>query len=168
MDKKRNIPPKSSDGSFQIAFLLAQIGAHAISKFSERIAKLKLAPSHAGVMRLLNQSEGISQRELCEKLSIVPSRLVVLLDELQVKGIVERRDDPLDRRSYSLYLTEKGKNVFESLKKIAQEHNESMCQGLNSQERITLEKLLARIAKLQGLTPGVHPGYKWLGRRKKV
>jgi DNA-binding MarR family transcriptional regulator len=165
MEKKRN-HPRLPDGSFQIAFLLAQIGAHAASKFSERIDKLGLYPSHAGVMRLLSQSEGISQRQLCTKLSMVPSRLVILLDELQDRGIIERRDDPSDRRSYSLYLTEKGKAVLESVKKIAKEHNESICEGLNTRERKTLAELLSRVVKLQGLIPGVHPGYKWLGRGK--
>jgi DNA-binding MarR family transcriptional regulator len=157
---------KAPEGTSQIAFMLAQIGAHAASKFSERIAKLNIAPSHAGLMRLLNQSEGMSQRELCEKLSIVPSRLVVLLDELQDKGIIERRDDPDDRRSYSLYLTEKGKGLLDSLRKIARDHNESICEGLSARQRNELEKLLIHLRNLQGLTPGVHPGYKWLGRKK--
>jgi DNA-binding MarR family transcriptional regulator len=170
MDKRlRKHQQSTANGSLQIAFLLAQIGAHAASKFAERIAKLRLSPSHAGVMRILSQSEGISQRELCAMLSMVPSRLVVLLDELQAKEIIERRDDPSDRRSYSLYLTEKGKALLESVRKIAREHNESVCEGLNAAERKTLGELLARVAKLQGLTPGVHPGYKWLGwgKRKK-
>ena len=42
-----------------------------------------------------------------------------------------------------------------------------MCEGLDAQERKTLAELLARIADQQGLTPEVHPGYKWMGRGKR-
>jgi DNA-binding MarR family transcriptional regulator len=160
----------NGEGTSQIAFLLAQIGAHAASMYAERAERIGLSPSHTGIMRLLARSEGLSQRELCGILSMLPSRLVVLLDELQEKGIIERRDDPADRRSYALHLSSKGKSLLDSVSKIAQEHNEAMCAGLDTAEREALAKLLARIAKQQDLTPGVHPGYKWLGRgkRKKI
>src|SRR5262245_55385871 len=40
---------------------------------------------------------------------ILPSRLVMLVDELEKKELVKRHDDPGDRRSYALYLTPKGR-----------------------------------------------------------
>lgn len=153
--------------SSQVAFLLAQIGAHAASKYAQRIEKLNLSPSHTGIMRLLGRSEGVSQRELGTMLGMLPSRLVVLIDELQERGIVERRDDPSDRRSYALHLTERGRALLETVGKLAREHNEAMCAGLAAEERKVLAELLGRVAEKQGLRAGVHPGYKWMGRGKR-
>jgi DNA-binding MarR family transcriptional regulator len=148
----------------QIGFLLAQIGAHATNRFSERIRPLGLTPAHAGMMRLIARFPGLSQRDLCARLSILPSRLVLLVDELEEKGFVERRDDPSDRRSYDLHLTQKGQKAMETLGRLAKEHGNEMCEGLTSEERMTLAELISKIADAQGLTPGVHPGYKRMGK----
>jgi len=43
---------------------------------------------------------------------------------------------------------------------------ESFCAALTKEERLQLSALCRRIADEQGLTPGVHPGYRSLGRKK--
>jgi len=149
-------------GGSRPAFLLAQVGAHAASKFAERLAALRLTPPDAGILRLLNMSAGVSQQELAAKLGIHPSRLVALLDELERKGLVERRPNPNDRRQYSLHLTERGVQTLNEVGQVARQHQEALCAALSPEERDTLAELLRKIADQQGLTPGVHPGYRWI------
>jgi DNA-binding MarR family transcriptional regulator len=152
--------PPGEGGVGSVAFLLAQVGAHAATRFAERLAPLKLAPQHAGVLRLVGATAGLSQRALAERLGVLPSRLVLLVDDLEARGLVERRDDPDDRRSYALHLTGPGRATLAELGRVAREHGESLCAALSADERRQLAALLARIAGEQGLTPGVHPGYK--------
>jgi DNA-binding MarR family transcriptional regulator len=95
-------------------------------------------------------------------LAILPSRLVILVDELQERGLVERRDHPEDRRVYALYLTPKGEQAMADIGRIARAHDEALCAALTQEERAQLVDLLARIAEEQGLTPGVHPGFRQL------
>ncbi len=147
------------------AFLLAQVGAHAAAQFADRIAPLGLTPAEAGILRAIAARVGLSQRELSELLAILPSRLVALVDELEARGLIERRNDPEDRRSYALHLTNEGKKVLEAIAQAARTHSQAICAALNDQEREELASLLSRIADQQGLTPGVHPGYKRLARR---
>jgi DNA-binding MarR family transcriptional regulator len=144
------------------AFLLAQVGAHAASKFAERLAKLKLAPAHAGILRILNWTPAITQQALSATLGTVPSRLVALLDELEAKGLIERRENPGDRRSYALHLTEKGHSTLEMIGRVSREHQQALLLALSDDERGQLADLLQRIADEQGLTHGVHPGYAHL------
>jgi len=146
------------------AFLLSQVGAHVAGKFAERVAALNLTPAQAGTLRIIQRSSGISQQALSSMLRVPPSRLVVLVDELEKRGLVERRDSPEDRRVYALHLTSKGSKMFEAMGKISQEHDDAICAALTSEERETLRALLGRIADQQGLTPGVHPGFSRLGR----
>ena len=68
-------PP--SRGTESPAFLLAQLGAHAASRFAERLSVLDLAPPHAGILRFVSASGGISQQALAGHLRILPSRLVI-------------------------------------------------------------------------------------------
>ncbi len=149
-------------GAGSVAFLLAQVGAHAAARFAERLAPLNLAPQHAGILRIVGASAALSQRALGERLGTLPSRVVSLVDELEKRGLVERRDDPEDRRSYELHLTEAGRETLGEIGRVAREHGESLCSALSERERRQLAAMLARIAEQQGLVPGVHPGFQRL------
>ena len=78
-------------GAGSASFLLAQLGNHAATKFAERLEPLGFAPYHAGIFRILAQNPGVSQQDLAKTLSMHASRLVGILDELQQRGLVERR-----------------------------------------------------------------------------
>jgi DNA-binding MarR family transcriptional regulator len=91
---------------------------------------------------------------------VFPSRLVAMLDELERSGLVERRDSPSDRRSYALYLTGAGRQALEQIGRIAQEHQAALCAALDASEQLQLAGFLRRIVAEQGLTPGVHPGFR--------
>lgn len=145
------------------AFLLSQVGAHASMRFAERLAPLGFAPPHAGILHNIEQADGLSQQALSEKLGVFPSRLVALLDELQQRGLIERRNSSADRRSYALYLTAAGRTALEQVRSIGREHQDALCAALDESERAHLTDLLARIAVEQRLTPGVHPGFRKLG-----
>ena len=153
-------------GKGQAAFLLAQLGAHAASQFAERLKVLELAPSDAGILRLLRMAAGLSQQELASKLQIHPSRLVAILDNLEKRGFVERRANPDDRRLYSLYLTKAGEEVLQKIGKVAREHQDALLSALSGKERDELANLLLKIADQQGLVRGVHPGYQRMGKPK--
>lgn len=146
-----------------LTFLLSQVGAHASSRFAERLEPLGLKASHVGILRAVAEADGLSQQALGEKLGMFPSRLVAVLDEMERRGLVERRDRPTDRRSYALHLTEAGRGALEQIGRVADEHGAALCAALDATERAQLRQFLVRIAAEQGLTPGVHPGYRRLG-----
>jgi DNA-binding MarR family transcriptional regulator len=150
----------------QPAFLLAQIGAHAASLFGERLTALELTPPDAGILRLLRVAAGISQQELSTRLQIHPSRLVAILDNLENRKLVERKQNPNDRRLYSLHLTKNGGEILERIGRVAREHQDALLAALSTDERDQLTGWLHRIADQQGLARGVHPGYQRLGRSK--
>ena len=157
MVKQRGLKPNA-------AFLLSQVGAHSADTFAKLLVPLQLSPAHSGILWMLGQSAGLSQKGLASNLKIHPSRLVALLDELEDRGLVERRGHS-DRRFYALHLTAKGDATFEKIRRLADEHLKLICGALSDQECAQLTKMLQRIAEKRGLTPGVHPGYRWLGRK---
>jgi DNA-binding MarR family transcriptional regulator len=150
----------------QPAFLLAQLGAHAASRFAEHLEALELTPPDAGILRLLRVAAGISQQELSAKLQIHPSRLVAILDNLEKRKLVERKANANDRRLYSLYLTKNGGEILERVGRVAREHQDGLLAALSGEEREQLTGLLLRVADQQGLARGVHPGYQRLGKTK--
>ena len=161
---KKQEPGQRRQGA---AFLLAQVGAHAASRFADLLAPLHLSPPYAGILRALSKSAGLSQRELSSMLNVHPSRLVGLVDELEASGFVKRRENADDRRTYALHLTDEGQAILGEIGRIAKEHQDSLLASLGKEERGQLADLLQRIADDQGLTPGVHPGFSRMGRKGK-
>jgi DNA-binding MarR family transcriptional regulator len=145
------------------AFLLAQLGAHASALFAERIASLDLTPPQAGFLRLVAAEPGSSQQAIAGRLGMAPSRLVRIVDDLEERGLIERRRDPGDRRNYALYLTAEGGRFMGRLARAAAAHDDAVCAALDPGEREQLGALLGRIAASQGLEQGVHPGYRRMG-----
>ena len=160
-------PPADRDSPRDggVAFLLAQLGAHAAALFAERIRPLDLTPPQAGVLRRLAQFPGQSQRELADALGMHAPRLVALIDELEDRGLVARDRDPGDRRNYAISLTDEGRRLLTELGRVARQHERAITASLDDHERAQLLELLRRIAEEQNLRPGVHPGYRRLGRR---
>ncbi len=143
--------------SRRAGFLLAQLGTHAHRRLAERLAPFDLHPRHFGMLSHLAASEGQSQQALSIALGIHRSAVVALVDDLEQRGLAERRRDPLDRRAYALYLTPSGRDVLAELERIAQEHEAALLTALDASERSQLVSLLQRVAESQGLAAGVHP-----------
>jgi DNA-binding MarR family transcriptional regulator len=142
-----------------LGLLLSQLGTHAALSFSRKIAGFVISPPHLGILRWIHANEGKNQRELASHLGVVPSRLVVLLDELETKGLVTRERSPQDRRSQQLQLTRKGTQLLEKVERVAAAHDADLGSSLTPPERETLIDLCAKLAANRGLTPNGHPGY---------
>ena len=157
------IPSGGADGPpIGIHFLLAQLGAHAAEQFAARVAALGLTPPQAGLLRALAARPGLSQQALAQHLRTQPSRVVTLVDDLEGRGLVERRLDPRDRRLHALHLTPDGQELLRQIGQVAMQHEDAICAPLDHDERSQLRSLLERLRVHHGLTAGVHPGYRHL------
>jgi DNA-binding MarR family transcriptional regulator len=143
--------------SRRAGFLLVQLGTHRHRRFAERLAPLELHPRHFGMLSQLAANEGQSQQALSRALGIHRSAVVALVDDLEHRGLAERRRDPLDRRAYTLYLTPAGRDLLVELERAADQDEAELLTGLDASERSQLISLLQRVAESQGLTAGVHP-----------
>ena len=143
-----------------LAFLLSQVGIHASRQFAERIAAVGLNPPLFRVLNLVEAAEGRSQQAIGQAIEVPASRMVALVDELEQRGLVERRPDPGDRRVRALYLTRKGRTKLERGRKIAADHEHELTRGMAAEDRKMLTRLLQGIVDDQTIGRGVHPGLK--------
>lgn len=148
--------PQDAPRSKRAAFLLSQLGALASSRFAERTRELELTPSDAGVLRLLGRTPGLSQRSLADRLGAVPSRVVALIDSLELRGLVVRVRSNTDRRNYELWLTAEGKEVLGSLRQVAEQHEAELLAPLTGDQSAQLATLLAKLAAAHGLDNDLH------------
>lgn len=101
---------------------------------------------------------------LATTLGMVPSRLVALVDDMEARGLIERRENADDRRRYALHITERGRSTLETIGRVSREHSQALFAAISEDEQRQLATLLERIADEQGLARGVHPGYRQSGR----
>jgi DNA-binding MarR family transcriptional regulator len=141
------------------AFLLSQLGAHAAARYAEQVAPLGITPAHVGVLRSVAQHPGRSQQAVAAEFGTPPSRMVVLLDDLEQRGLIERRRGGGDRRVHSLHLTGDGQILMTKINGVSRDAERDLLRGLSIAERRQLLELLQRIANEQGLREGVHPNY---------
>lgn len=151
-------PLKGDRAPSTLAFLLSQVGIHAARRFSERIAEVDLHPPLFRVLNLVDAAEGRSQQAIGEAIQVPPSRMVALVDELEQRGLVERRPNPGDRRVRALYLTRKGRTTLARGREIAEAHEEELTRGMAAADRRRLIELLQKIVDEQTIGKGVHPG----------
>lgn len=139
--------------------MLSQLGGHVSAEFARSLAPLGLTPAHVGVLRVLAFRPGISQQTLATTIGAVPSRVVKLLDELEGRGLIERRRSETDRRHHELHLAPAAAERLAEVRGIAAEHDRRMTQGLDAEELATLVALLGKLAGARGIGPQGHPGY---------
>ena len=143
--------------SRRAGFLLVQLGTHAHRRFADRLAGLGLHPRHFGMLSHLAAAEGQSQQALSLALGVHRSAVVALVDDLERRGLAERRRDPADRRAYTLFLTAAGRELLAELERAADDEDAGLLTALDASERSQLISLLQRVAESQGLAAGVHP-----------
>ena len=159
MDEGPASPPSVGEEDF--VYVLVQLGLHLARQFGERLAPLGLEPRHAGMLTRLAAHQGLSQQALGELIGLNPTRMVFLVDELEQRGLVERRRNTADRRSYALYLTAQGRDTLRQIQAAGNRHQDETGASLTQAERIQLASLLRRLATEQGITednlPGIPP-----------
>jgi DNA-binding MarR family transcriptional regulator len=158
-DRSPLSPPK---GKLQVpgaAYLLSQVGTHSSRLWGERLRPLGVDARQVLLLRHVASEQGRSQQALGRALHVPASRIVALVDELEERGLVERRRDQNDRRVHALFLTRRGKGVLNKVREISREHETQLCAGLGADERDQLIDLLGKVAAQQGLPAGTHPGF---------
>ena len=93
-----------------------------------------------------------NQQAIGELIGLNSTRMVFLVDELEQRGLVERRRNAADRRSYALYLTAKGRDTLRQVQAAGTSHQDDVGAVLTAAERVQLTGLLRRLAAGQGIT----------------
>ena len=88
----------------QLGFLLHEVARLLRKRLEQRTRDQGLTRSQWQTIAYLAKQEGVRQTVLAEMLEIEPMTLVRILDRLETRGLIERRQDPEDRRAWRLYL----------------------------------------------------------------
>mgnify|MGYP001040300021 CR=1 FL=1 len=153
-DDQHGVPALETRASF----LLSQLGLQSAQRFTAALAPLGITPNRFGVLAHLARQEGRTQQELATALGLHRNSMVGLIDDLEARGLVERRRHPDDRRAYAIHLTPAAREVLAAGDRLADEQEEAMLGDLDPEERAALIATLTRLVASAGYRAGVHPG----------
>ena len=94
------------------------------------------------VINVLVSFNGITQKEIADKLELEAPSLIPIIDKLQSLELVERRSDPKDRRINRIYLTQKAENLYETMYECGISIIKSATKGIKEDQLNLVNKYL--------------------------
>lgn len=116
-----------------------------IEVFLQRMAVYKLKPVDFSVLSLIAHNPGITSRQLCGSLSILPPNLVGMINALEKRKLIVRKPHPHDGRAMGLHLTPAGQKLMQEAERTASQLETEVALALTPAENRTLIRLLQKI-----------------------
>ena len=128
-----------------LGLMLADTSRLLRRSFDERARGIGVTRAQWQVLTTLLRHEGVNQGGLAELLDVEPITVCRMVDRLQEAGLVERRADPADRRSWRLFLTPRAHDLLAQLRPLADALIEDALIGIAQHDRDQLRDLLDRV-----------------------
>ena len=108
--------PRVFDNSGRsIAWLIRDVHRLFSATLQPLVSREGVTVYHWYYMRILSEYDGLTQRELSDKVGVHPNTAVPALDNMEKHGLVKRVRDPNDRRRMSVHLTPKGRRLRDEM-----------------------------------------------------
>ena len=150
-----DLPPELSASSVEqvdASYLQSLVGFNArmaalkiIGQFVPRMAQFGLRVVDFSILSLIHHNPGITSRQLCDAINLLPPNLVGKIGALERRGLLQRRPHPLDGRAQSLLLTAEGQALMREAESAVSQLEDEAAQALSAAERRTLIRLLQKI-----------------------
>ena len=116
-----------------------------ISEFLPRMAPYGLRPVDFSILSVIRHNTGITSRQLCDALNLLPPNLVGKIGALEKRGLLVRHPHPLDGRAQGLHLTDDGRQLMAQAETTAAELERDVASALTAAEHKTLLHLLQKV-----------------------
>ncbi|MDL0433890.1 MarR family transcriptional regulator [Marinobacter sp. TBZ242] len=133
----------------RLAHLIRDAGRVLTRSLQTRLAEHSVSFGHWTFLRILWVTEGLTQRKLSEQAGLMEPTTFTALKAMEANGLIERRQLNGNRKNIHIYLTQKGRDLKESLVPLAEEVNEISIHGIECEDlRVTRRTLLKIISNL--------------------
>lgn len=128
-----------------IGFLLSRTHTRAKNELLQALKPYNITPEQWGLLTRLWEEDGISQKELANRIFKDQPTTARILEKMEKKKLIARQPDPVDGRVSLVFLTEKGRSLRNKLISKATGVLEKALQGFSDAEVQQLKKMLNRI-----------------------
>ena len=129
-----------------IGLKTAVIARQMRQRFDERVEQIGVTRAKWMLIATVASNLGVTQREIAAKLEVSDVTAGRMIDRVCADGLIERRENPQDRRAYRIFLTPKAQPVIDRLTTAAEAYERDMFACLDERELATLDALLDKLA----------------------
>lgn len=129
-----------SDNS--IGFLIAKARNVLKNEFEKELKPYSLSYAHRVILIRLCEKDGLTQKDLAKDTYFEQSNLTLMLDKLELKGLVKRIAKENDRRAYIITITPEGKKLRDPLVKMGEDVMDKALNGLSEKQKGELSNML--------------------------
>lgn len=122
-----------------------RVSLQVIELVNQRMAEYELSPVDFSVLSLIGRNPGITSRQLCSALNLLPPNLVGKISVMEKRDLLVRQPLPDDRRAIGLYLTTAGDQLMTHAEKTATSLEADITSKLTDAEVKTLLHLLQKV-----------------------
>lgn len=131
-----------------VGYMLRRAQLAVFQDFARSYAKYGIRPAQYAALTLIERNPGLKQREVSAALGIKRANFVAMCDELEKRGLAERRALQTDRRSYALHLTSQGKTVLTELHALNADQEARFIAAIGEEGRDRLIEMLTILAQI--------------------
>lgn len=128
-------------------FMLAKAQQTVYQAFKVDLSKYDVTPVQYSLLKCLWENDGITSRNIADRLSLDYSTMTTHLDRMESKGLIEKKHAPNDRRSLKISLTDKGRELEKPLTEVIIESNHKFLQHVDSDLWIEFRNFLQQICE---------------------
>ncbi|WP_160680464.1 MarR family transcriptional regulator [Clostridium sp. C8-1-8] len=111
----------------------------------EQFNKIGLSEGQPKVLQYLVSNDGCIQREIANNCHIEPATVTSLLASMEKAELIYRVQNPEDRRILNVFLTDKGRDKEEQLKKIFKELDNKCFRGFTEEDLVQAKDIFIRL-----------------------
>ena len=132
----------------QVGFMLRLAQLAVFQDFIRIYGTVDIRPAQHSALTIIERNPGIRQCDVGAVLSIKRTNIVPLIDSLEKRGLVKRRQTAADRRARSLFLTDKGRKLMGILDQLRLQHERRVLDLIGEKGRERLLEALSRLARI--------------------
>ena len=130
-----------------ICYKLSKVMRRVQRYYEACLAPFEITPVQFYVLSALLWNDGMKFKDLAGSVGIDGSTLTGILDRMERGGFVERRDDPEDRRSLLIYITEKSREMGPTMIEMAEKLDREIKEQFPGAEFATFMKVLDQLGE---------------------
>ncbi len=132
-----------SDNS--VAFLIAKTRNILKNELEKELKPYGLTYAQRVILIRLCEKDGLTQKELARDTYFEQSNMTLMLDKLELKGLIAREPKENDRRAYLVRITAKGRELYEPLVALGDSIIERAFCGVSQTQKKELSLVLQTI-----------------------
>ena len=129
-----------------LGYVLRRAQLAGFDAFHRATAGIDITPARYTAFTIIAANPGLTQSALGGALGTARSGAMMVVNWMEKRGLVERRDRPGDGRSWGLYLTRKGESRLRELNRRVRAHDDAFAARLAPDELVTLKRLLDKLS----------------------